>query len=458
MSPITEKYRQAAIIAQSTLRAVILQLHRNLGEQTIGEVCRFGDELIKFQIDRCYKNVEEKGVARPVEICKNEFSNGVAPEEFDTFQSSIVNDGDVLKVTLGVHIDGYTVMAGHTIVIRDPSEQQIDAPLTGNVADSVIGSFLATEAVVSVLASTLSPNHPLHEIGSGSSELGSAGQAIRKIVNDIAENFNLAIVPGSKVRRIKRFVAGQITVQDSLPSVEWGYAPERDAKLEEELDAQFVAKPGHTYVVDIRMAPKLEPEGYIKVVQVPHVGRALDGPSIYTRDHTMKYQLRTKGARSLLAAIDQKLSVFPFKLSYLASELPLNQLKLGLNECVQRHLLVGEHCEKTQFIPEYRPKEHHDANSTREVCTVSLVQGKDSGSGYPELLRLSGGKQFPPSWVQSVYSVAPGVAADALNARMQQHAGVKYVEIKANNIQAPINAPGEATMETTVDADVDVEM
>ena len=424
MSAIVEKYRQAGIIAQNALSVVISQLHKGIGEQSVGEVCRMGDEYIMAQAARCFKTVTEKGVARPVEICKNDFVSGIAPDAHDTFQAGIVSEGDVVKVTLGVHIDGFTVMAGHTVIIRE--EQPPAAPVVGPDANSAIAAYLATEAVVSLLSSVISDTHSLHHVE-------VTGRVVRQVVEDIAAAFGSMVVPGSRVRRIKRFVAGQPTVRDSLPNVEWREHSEDDeTKLVEELDAQFQAKPGHTYLIDISMAPRLEQDGYIKLAEVPSIGSAIEGPSIYTRDHTVTYQLRTAAGRQLLGAADKQLSVFPFKLGYLAnlSNLSINQIRLGVNECVQRHLLAGDPRLRAAFVPEYRTKEAAPVTTAREVATLSLVPGQKSGSGYPEVLRLSGGRFFPPSWTHSERALGPGLAADALNARLTPHQGLKYVEIK----------------------------
>lgn len=456
MTPQTiEKYRQAGIIAQNALSIVISQLHQGIGEKTIGEVCRLGDAYIRDQAQKCFKNVEEKGVARPVEICKNDFLSGIAPEEHDTFQASIVNPGDVIKVTLGVHVDGFTVMAGHTVVIREQSESQAAEPVVGLEANAIIGAFLATEAVVSLLASVISENHPLR-----ASYPSVTGGLVRSVVEEIASTFGLLVVPGSRVRRIKRFVAGQPTVQDNLPSVEWRpYTEEDESKLIAELDNEFVATAGHTYTIDIQMAPKLESNGYIALHDVPNIGSALDGPSIYTRDQTVTYKLRTAAARQLLNGVDKQLSVYPFKLSFLADAMPINQLKLGLNECVQRHLLVGEPRLKALFTPTYRPKEAVPAIVAREVATVSLIPGQSSGSGYPELFRLSGGRSFPPSWTHSEKALAEGQAADALNARLNPHTGLRYVEVKPTQRTLGIQETGEAepgSTQSAVDMDVEV--
>lgn len=424
MGPQTiEKYRQAGIIAQNALSIVISQLHQGIGEKAIGEVCRLGDAYIREQAQKCFKNVEEKGIAHPVEICKNDFVSGIAPEEHDTFQGSIVNPGDVIKVTLGVHIDGFTVMAGHTVIIREQADSE---PVVGHEANAVIGAFLATEAVVSLLSSAISENHPLR-----ASYHSISGSLLRSVVEEIASTFGLLVVPGSRIMRIKRFVAGQPTVQANLPSVQWKPHTEEDkSKLYAELDNEFVATPGHTYTIDIQMAPKLEANGYISLHDVPNIGSALDGPSIYTRDQTVTYKLRTAAARQLLNGVDKQLSVYPFKLSFLADVMPINQLKLGLYECVQRHLLVGEPRLKALFTPTYRPKEAVPAVVAREVATVTLISGRSSGSGYPELFRLSGGRSFPPSWTHSEKALANGPAADALNARLSPHTGLRYVEIK----------------------------
>lgn len=430
-----EKYRQAAIIAQNALKFVITELHRGIGEVSIAELCARGDNYIIDAAKTCFTKVEEKGIARPVEICKNDFSSGVSPEETDKFQGGIIMPEDIVKVTLGVHIDGYTVLAGHTVIVSDTPPNDVQSPYTGPSADAVIGAYLATEAVVGILSATLSENHPLHQ--------EVHGGKIREIVNEIAAAYDLAVVPGSKVRRIKRFVVGQSTVQDGMPVVEWrpqGQPDHAALQAEKEMDAEFVIKPDHTYLIDIQMVSTEGVPGFVKLNETTMIGNVAINPTIYTRNHVVNYSLRTQSARVLLGTVDKALSVFSFKLSEIPG-LKINQAKLGLNECLQRHLIVAEPILKTVYCPNSRPKDSKPVSSAREVCTVSLISGVKSTSGYPELVRLSGGKRFPPSWTHSVHSIKPSLAASALESRINGDSSFKYIEVKPSSGRIMPNEP-----------------
>lgn len=414
------KYRQAALIAQSALKLVIAELHAGAGEKSLGEICRGGDEFIFEQVRACYTKVLEKGIAQPTQICKNDVVSGLAPEETDKFQGGIANPGDVVKVSLGVHIDGYTVLAAHTVII---ASEPVTTPFSGRNADAVIGSFLATEAVVGLLSSALSENSVLH------ASLGGAvnGSRVRECVDAIARAYDLTVVPGSQVRRIKRFVVGQPTVVDSMPAITWRPQYEVEETLAPENDDAFVAKSDCTYLIDIQMAPA-EGEGYVKLKDIPTIGTTVVEPTVFTRNHSVNYSLRTSSARQLLGLVDTRLSVFPFKISYLEGK--HSQLKLGLAECLQRHLILAEQPYRAVYCPASRPRDAKPVTVAREAATIALVSGTNSASGYPELVRLSGGKSFPPSWTHSVYALTEGLAASALQVRIQGDKSFRYTEVK----------------------------
>ncbi|KNC25126.1 hypothetical protein FF38_06648 [Lucilia cuprina] len=170
--------------------------------------------------------------------------------------------------------------------------------------------------------------------------------------------------------------------------------------------------------------------GYVKLSELQTVGSHVLSPAIYTRDHTVNYSLRTNAARQLLGLVDKKLGVYPFKLNYLGED--INKFKLGLNECIQNHLIVGEPIFKSVFVRKDQPKNPIIAPVAREVATVKLIPAADSTSGYPEILRLSGGKPFPPSWTHSKYSMAPGIETAAIESRINGDPSVKYIEVKPN--------------------------
>ena len=69
------------------------------------------------------------------------------------------------------------------------------------------------------------------------------------------------------------------------------------------------------------------------------------------------------------------------------------------------------------------------------MTTLLLVPGSQSASGFPELVRLGGGRQFPPSWVHSEHTLGEGDAATLLNARGTRFAAVRIVEVAGRGEQ-----------------------
>jgi len=62
----------------------------------------------------------EKGIAFPTSISINEICAHYSPLVSDANEKekevATIKEGDVVKVDLGVHIDGYIALVGHTVV------------------------------------------------------------------------------------------------------------------------------------------------------------------------------------------------------------------------------------------------------------------------------------------------------------------------------------------------------
>ena len=94
-------------------------------------------------------------------------------------------------------------------------------------------------------------------------------------------------------------------------------------------------------MVDISVVSRKGQTGSIKLTEHYGTGSTVENPTVYARDYTVSYGLKTSNARALLSQVDKR-SVYPFKLGYLAPNPPeLRRLRLGLTECVQRRLLVA---------------------------------------------------------------------------------------------------------------------
>jgi len=60
------------------------------------------------------KKAIEKGLAFPVCISVNEICGHYSPMEEDSIK---LKNGDVVKIDVGIHIDGFIAMAAHTTVV-----------------------------------------------------------------------------------------------------------------------------------------------------------------------------------------------------------------------------------------------------------------------------------------------------------------------------------------------------
>jgi metalloprotease ARX1 len=424
---VLDKYRLAGQVAQTTLTYVTKLIndayHLNQGPKlTTAELCLLGDSFMASSLDTVYKrganSVNEKGIAQPVTIDVNNVHTGFSPEiDDDSTSFQFFEAGDIVTITLGCHIDGYTSNLSHTMVIYPEGQLQDDelrptGPLVGAKADAIVAAYVANETVISLLGAALTPEKlpaVLKQLNQDSTVI--TGSLIRKIVDEIATSFKCVVVPGSRVRRIRRFLAGQaegIVAEKEYKGVAWTEADQEAALLEKASTSQelikveksikqagitqhsaipsdeFVVSPGEVYIVDLKMAPI----GEFREVGLVTV-QALDGytgknhdkdslnvkPSIFVRDFAVQHTLKLRTSRQTLTKIDKTRSVYPFKLSHLSDSFPINlkqlhslgpetlkseveaikkdikSARLGLSEIINHHLAVARSVQTVKFLP-----------------------------------------------------------------------------------------------------------
>ncbi|CAG8806085.1 4674_t:CDS:2, partial [Racocetra persica] len=120
-SVVLSKYRSAADIVNAVLPQIISRI---LPGASITELCKYGDQLVFSHTSKVYnKNKVEKGVALPTMICVNNYLQYFSPlPENDV----ILQHGDLVKIELGVHIDGYIASAAHTTILNPNPQQPIE--------------------------------------------------------------------------------------------------------------------------------------------------------------------------------------------------------------------------------------------------------------------------------------------------------------------------------------------
>lgn len=547
-SNVLAKYRYAGEITQTCLNYIISLINESyhLGKHepySAAELCLLGDSFIQSLVNKNFKKIKEKGIAQPVTLDVNNLLVGYSPELNDEKSNMHFKPGDIVTINLGCHIDGYTSNLAHTIVIYPPGSSA-PGPLLGENADAVCASYLATETITTLLACVLTPEKiPTTLLSDESNSKQITGTMIRNIVNAIAKSYNCAVVPTSKVRRIRRFLAGQaegVVAERDFKGVVWSEMDQENALLEKSnaltnsenqivvIDSSkgrsvhnpdnaiptddFVIAAGEVYMVDIKMAPldKNEP-GFITLESIDG-SKNFKGhdnfnpkPSVFIRDVSISEQLKLRNSRRLLSLVDKKQSVYPFKLSYVSENFPLDPssstdqlieqlqkiendvkvFKFGLNECINKTLFDNKPILSTKFVPLKEvlkmptatgvngydatnptlpglelplPKLGITALKLRTVLkygnyvnnsrfTTTIALSPEAGA-----LRLGGGnKTLQPSWVHSDYQLEDNLSklvSDLVALTQDERFGVKIAECRVLNINEAVEAAGgEAMME-----------
>lgn len=101
-------------------------LEKCVPDADIAELCEFGDNFILEEVKKVYNSKKakkvERGIAFPTCISVNNVCGHYSPLKDE---STKLKEGDVCKVDLGAHIDGYITQAAYTIVVRKSREEKV---------------------------------------------------------------------------------------------------------------------------------------------------------------------------------------------------------------------------------------------------------------------------------------------------------------------------------------------
>lgn len=429
---VLDKYRTAGQVTQTALKYVsnLINQSYHYGQDpqlTIPELCILSDSFMTARLEQFYKNkVNERGIAFPTTMDVDSVAQGWCPEMDDVENlynknkdsplestvTGVLRPGDLVKITLGVHIDGYTSQVSHTVVIYPPGPQP-QGPLLGGKADAAAAAHIAMESVVALLGCALTPEKIPAALHDGTRSV--QGKTIRLIVDTVARSYNCCVVPGSRVRRVRRFLSGQsegIVAEREFKGVVWteshqeaqilstaGVSDGQELALRAKNDVtsesaipsdEFTVKAGEVYLVDIRMCPLegLEKKGLVTLQDVDsytgkaHKNELIARSGAHVRDYAHAYHLKLKTARQLLTKIDRQ-GVYPFKLSHLSQIFPLDvngspeqwsslkqdlkNYRLGMSEITNNYLCIDMPIRLTKWVPW-----EHVLQSTNQNGTLSF--------------------------------------------------------------------------------------
>ncbi|KAI8324070.1 proliferation-associated protein 2G4 [Martensiomyces pterosporus] len=285
-SDVVAKYKAAAEVTNLALRKVLAA--SNEGAKII-DLCKLGDAAIEAGLSTQYTKDKKlsKGISYPTSISVNNIVCHFAPVASDPSSEQTLKTGDVVKVQLGAHIDGFAAVAGNTTVVGSSSAN----PVTGKAADAIAAAHYAAEAIQRLI------------------KPGNKNTAVTEQVQKVVESFGCKPIENMLCHE------QQQSDLDGEKQIILNPTPEQRG--------QFPACEFGThevYLIDVFVTTG---DGRTKKSELR--------TTIYKKTGTT-YQLKMKAARATYSEIASKFGKFPFSIRACDDE---RKTRMGLVECTK---------------------------------------------------------------------------------------------------------------------------
>ena len=288
-----KKYKLAGKITANVLNKLVNMCKDG---QRVYNICIFGDKSILEEI----KNTEEDGgISFPTSVSINNLAGCFSPSSTDT---TVIKKGDLVKIELGAHIDGFPSLVCYTVVVDS---------VQGRKADVVKATAEASKAILNVM------------------KPGNSNFDIVKVLDEYAKKYNCnlpyiseeGLAPGVMSFQISRYVID-------------GYNDDDDEYIH-----RFILNRQHDdYEFSMNEIELEEDEVYaIDIMYSTGTGRlrsSVNNTTIFKRLPDVKYMLKLKASRNTLGTFKGR---FPININ----EIDNTRFKLGLKECLEHKLLTS---------------------------------------------------------------------------------------------------------------------
>ncbi|XP_006459099.1 hypothetical protein AGABI2DRAFT_191160 [Agaricus bisporus var. bisporus H97] len=289
------KYKVAADIVRDVIKKII---ESTVEGAKLIDLCVEGDKLLEQGTGAVYnkpvKGVKvTKGIAFPTSISVNNAVAHFSPLASDPQSSQTISKGDVVKIQLGAHIDGFAAITAETIVVG----ASVDNPVTGRQADVIKAAWTAAEVAMRLV------------------KVGNKNWAVTEGVAKAASAWDCKPVEGMlSCQQTQNVIDGKKRVILN-PS---------EAQRKEFETATFAE--GEVYGIDILISSGEDGKARVEESRT----------TIYQRDSAVTYQLKMKNSRMVFTEVQKKAGSFPFNIRILEDE---KRARMGLQEAVQHSLV-----------------------------------------------------------------------------------------------------------------------
>jgi len=289
---VVTKYKMAAEIVNGVLKETMAKA---VVGASVQELCCFADNKIVELTSAVYKKEKDmkKGISFPCCISVNNCICHFSPTTNNKQEDVELKAGDLVKIDMGAHVDGFIAVVAHTIVV--PGGEGDKKMAEGRKADAILAAHYASEAALRLV------------------KPGQETYTVTDTVQKIAESYNCKPIEGMLSHQLEQnIIDGRKTIIQN-PT---------DAQRKEHEKYEFETH--EVYAVDVLITTG---EGH---------GRERDAKvSIYKKTGNT-YLLKMKNSRDLYSKVTNKFGSMPFNLRSLED---LARAKMGVVECVNHEIL-----------------------------------------------------------------------------------------------------------------------
>jgi curved DNA binding protein len=305
---IFTKYQAAADICNRAMEAVIAGC---VDGAKVIDLCKLGDKTIEEEAKKVYSNKKsiKKGIAFPTCVSPADIICHVSPLDGEPDSEITLKTGDMVRIELASHVDGYIAHSAHTLKIGATKEN----PASGREGDVIEAAHQSCEAILRLLRN------------------GKKSYEITDTIQKLTEEYECVPIEGMISHAVHQDnMEGEKTIMLNPTYEQRRQVPE--VTLEE----------GDAYVIDVLITTS---DGKLK----PHSGRT----TVYKKNVDANYQLKLKASKNVYTEIINKFGNMGFSLRAMDDS---NKAKLGITEC-QAHRLVNGYpmleTKEDEFVAHY---------------------------------------------------------------------------------------------------------
>jgi len=263
-----------------------------IADADVATLCEMGDKIMEEETGKLYnKKVKdkkiEKGIAFPTCVTPNELLGHFSPLKGE---SKLLKDGDVVKIDMACHIDGFISAAAHTVVVGGGAVED-------KRADAIAAAWNGAEAALRLV------------------QVGNTNTKVTEAFSKIAADFGCKPAQGVLSHQLKKHVIDGNKVIIGCETV--------DEKVDE-----FEFEMNEVYCIDVVMSTG---EGKGKETEIRS--------TVFKRAVDTNYILKTQKARQFISEVNKRFPALPFTLRAIEDE---QVARVGVSEA-KRHELLEEY-------------------------------------------------------------------------------------------------------------------